>query len=209
MDFAYTLDSSGSSQSNSRSKSSETRCQKARSTDNYLSGKDDNRIQFNHHAVESLRNNFQINQALEATVGKRGQKDGKQFSLARRILIIDDDPDITFTFKKCLEMQNQDDYKTKKYEVQVYNDPIFALSEFKRDFYDLLLVDINMPRMNGFEFAKAVLALDVNVKLCFMSSGHINQEALRELYPAVGIGCFIIKPVTLDDLIKRVDREVD
>jgi CheY-like chemotaxis protein len=209
MDFAYTLDSSGSSQSNSRSKTSETRCKKARSTDNYLSGKDGNRIQFNHHAVESLRNNFQINQALEATVGKRGQKDGKQFSLARRIFIIDDDPDITFTFKKGLEMQNQDDYKTKKYEVQVYNDPIFALSEFKRDFYDLLLVDINMPRMNGFEFAKAVLALDVNVKLCFMSSGHINQEALRELYPAVGIGCFIIKPVTLDDLIKRVDREVD
>ena len=97
----------------------------------------------------------------------------------------------------------------KKYEVQVYNDPIIALSEFKRDFYDLLLVDINMPKMNGFEFAKAVLALDVNVKLCFMSSGHINQEALRELYPAVGIGCFIIKPVTLDDLIKRVGREIN
>ena len=69
-------------------------------------------------------------------------------------MIIDDDPDITFTFKKGLEIQNQDDYKTKKYEVQVYNDPIFALSEFKRDFYDLLLVDINMPKMNGFEFAK-------------------------------------------------------
>ena len=209
MDFAHTLDNSGSSQSNSRSRSSETRCQKARSTDNYLLGKNDNRIQFNHHSVESLCINFQRNQALEATVGKKGQKDGKQFSLARRILIIDDDPDITFTFKKGLEMQNQEDYKTKKYEVQVYNDPIFALSEFKRDFYDLLLVDINMPKMNGFEFAKAVLALDVNVKLCFMSSGHINQEALRELYPAVGIGCFIIKPVTLDDLIKRVGREVD
>ena len=97
MDFAHTLDSSGSSQSNSRPRSSETRCQ---STDNYLLGKDDNRIQFNHHSVESLRNNFQRNQALEATVGKKGQKDGKQFSLARMILIIDDDPDITFTFKK-------------------------------------------------------------------------------------------------------------
>jgi TolA-binding protein len=64
MDFAHTLDSSGSSQSNSRSRSSETRCQKARSTDNYLLGKDDNRIQFNHHSVESLRINFQRNQAL-------------------------------------------------------------------------------------------------------------------------------------------------
>ena len=117
-------------------------------------GKDDNRIQFNHHSVESLRNNFQRNRALEATVGKKGQKDGKQFSLARRILIIDDDPDITFTFKKGLEMQNQEDYKTKKYEVQVYNDPIFALSEFKRDFYDLLLVDINMPKRMGLNSLK-------------------------------------------------------
>lgn len=207
MNFTCTSDSSGSSHSNSRSRSDKTSCQKARSSDNYLSDKDDNKIQFNHHSVEGLPNNIQRNQALEATVGERGQKNGKQFSLARRILIIDDDPDITLTFKKGLEMQNQEDYKI--YEVQVYNDPIFALSEFKRDFYDLLLVDINMPKMNGFEFAKAVLALDVNVKLCFMSSGQINQEALRELYPAVGIGCFIIKPVTLNDLIRRVGREVD
>jgi TolA-binding protein len=85
MDFAYTKGSSGSSRSNSGSRSSGTRCQKARSTDNYLSDKDDNRIEFNHHSVESLRNNFQRNQALEATVGKRVQKDGKQLSLSRRI----------------------------------------------------------------------------------------------------------------------------
>ena len=51
-------------------------------------------------------------------------------------------------------MQNQDDYKTKKYEVQVYNDPIFALSEFERDFYDLLLVDINMPKRMGLNSLK-------------------------------------------------------
>ena len=114
LDFAYTLGSSGSSRSNSRSRSSGTRCQKARSTDNYLSNKDDNRIQFTHHSVESLRNNFQRNQALEVTVGKRGQKDGKQLSLARRILIIDDDPDITFTFKKGLEMQKSGRLQDKK-----------------------------------------------------------------------------------------------
>ena len=96
----------------------------------------------------------------------------------------------------------------KKYDVHVYNDPIFALSEFKLDFYNLVIDDI-MPKMDGFEFAKAVLASDVNVKSCFIPSGQINQEELRELYPAVGIGCFIIKPVTLNDLIRRLDREVD
>lgn len=63
----------------------------------------------------------------------------------------------------------------KKYDVHVYNDHIFALSEFKLDFYDLLLDNFNMPKMDGFEFAKAVLASDVNVKSCFVSSGQINQ----------------------------------
>jgi CheY-like chemotaxis protein len=116
---------------------------------------------------------------------------------------------MTFPVYHAAIKKRIDKCNTKKYDVHVYNDPIFALSEFKLDFYDLLLDDINMPKMDGFEFAKAVLASDVNVKSCFMSSGQINQEALRELYPAVGIGCFIIKPVTLNDLIRRVDREVD
>ena len=74
MNFAYTLESSGSSRSNSRSSSSGTRCQKARRTDNYLSDKDDNRIQFNHHSVESLRNNFQRNQDLELPLVREVKK---------------------------------------------------------------------------------------------------------------------------------------
>ena len=65
--------------------------------------------------------------------------------------------------------------------MQVYNDPIIALSEFKRDFYDLLLVDINMPKMNGFEFAKAVLALDVNVKLCFYVLGTYKSGGIERI----------------------------
>jgi two-component SAPR family response regulator len=54
--------------------------------------------------------------------------------------------------------------------VYTSNDPVASLSEFKPNFYDLLLVDINMPHMNGFELSEKILAIDVNVRICFMSA---------------------------------------
>ncbi|MGB8778704.1 MAG: response regulator, partial [Nitrososphaeraceae archaeon] len=77
------------------------------------------------------------------------------------------------------------------------------------DFYDLMLVDINMPKMNGFEFSTRILELDVNPRVCYMSSGLINQEALREQYPTLSIGCFIKKPVTIEYLVGRVKAELE
>ena len=95
------------------------------------------------------------------------------------------------------------------FEVYAYNDPLLALSQFKPNFYDLLLVDINMPKMNGFDFCVKVLEVDINPRVCFMSSGLINQEALREQYPSLSIGCFIQKPVTIENLVKRVKAELE
>ena len=86
---------------------------------------------------------------------------------------------------------------------------MIALSEFKPNFYDLLLVDINMPHMNGFELSEKILAIDINVKVCFMSSVEINREALREIYPSLSLGCFIRKPVTIDYLVERIVSELD
>jgi DNA-binding response OmpR family regulator len=85
---------------------------------------------------------------------------------------------------------------------------VIALSEFKPNFYDLLRADINMPHMNGFELCEKILAIDINVKVCFMSSVEINREALREIYP-ISLGCFIRKPVTIDYLLKRIRSELD
>ena len=69
---------------------------------------------------------------------------------AKRILIIDDNADITLTFKKGLEAENNENNKTL-FKVYTYNDPLEALSHFKPNFYDLLLVDINMPKMDGWD----------------------------------------------------------
>jgi two-component SAPR family response regulator len=124
----------------------------------------------------------------------------------KRILIVDDDPDITLTFKVGLEEHCYD----KRFEVYPYNNPAVALSEFKPNFYDLLLTDINMPYMNGFELCEKVLELDVNVRVCFISAAEVNIEALREVYPkARSIGCFIKKPVTVEYLAKRLCVELD
>ena len=122
-------------------------------------------------------------------------------------MIIDDDADITTTFKMGIEDGNID--TNRRIEVHTYNDPTAALSEFQPNFFDLLLVDINIPHMNGFQICEKILELDINVRVCFMSSGEINREALREIYPAVSLGCFIKKPVNMDYLIERIKAELD
>jgi CheY-like chemotaxis protein len=125
----------------------------------------------------------------------------------KRILIVDDEKDIIFSFKVGIEDSNT--YTNRKIEVYTSNNPLIALSEFKPNFYDLLLVDIEMPDMNGFELSEKILAIDIDVKVCYMSSGEINRDALREIYPSLSLGCFIKKPVTIDYLVKRIMSELD
>jgi CheY-like chemotaxis protein len=103
----------------------------------------------------------------------------------KRILIVDDEADVTITFKAGIENTNKNDVASKRIEVHTSNDPVAALTEFKPNFYDLLLVDINMPHTNGFELSEKILATDLNVKVCFMSSVEINREGLRETYPSL------------------------
>ena len=95
------------------------------------------------------------------------------------------------------------------FEVYTYNDPLEVLSQFRPNFYDLLLVDISMPKMNGIDLSRQLLELDPNVKICFITAGEANIEVLRELYPTRDIGCFIRKPVTIDQLVRRVKAELD
>ena len=131
-------------------------------------------------------------------------------SISKRILIVDDEPDVAMTLKLGLESSNDDDNKKIKFEVYSYTNPVEALSEFKPNFYDLLLVDITMPVMNGFELCEKVLLLDINVKVCFMTAGEINQQAIRELYPLRTIGgCFMKKPVETDHLIRQLIAELE
>lgn len=121
----------------------------------------------------------------------------------KRILIVDDDSDIAFTLRIGLE--NND----AAMQVYSYDNPVNALIDFKPNFYDLLLIDVNMPLMDGFQLCEKLLQKDINVKVCFMTSGEINMDAAREVYPLMSIGCFIKKPITTDALARRIRAELE
>jgi DNA-binding response OmpR family regulator len=125
----------------------------------------------------------------------------KEKPFSKIILIVDDDPDVSSIFSMGLEDEG--------YVVDAYNDPLEALSNFKPSFYDLLLIDINMPKMNGFELCTQILKFDVNVRICFITAGETNIEALREVYPTINVGCFIKKPISLEYLVKRIKAELE
>jgi DNA-binding response OmpR family regulator len=149
------------------------------------------------------------NSNLESNYGCLGveslEKDHLSFTSIqnKRILIIDDNSDISFTLRIGLE--NND----ANMEVYSYDNPINALIEFKPNFYDLLLIDVNMPLMDGFELCEKLLQKDINVKVCFMTSGEINIDAAREVHPLKSIGCFIKKPITIDALARRIKKELE
>jgi|SRR5215204_7599410 len=81
-----------------------------------------------------------------------------------------------------------------------------ALSNFKPFFYDLLLIDIRMPNMTGFEFGLKIREVDANVKICFITAFDIYYESLLEEYPNMDFSCFIKKPSQA--LIERIEKEL-
>jgi two-component system, OmpR family, response regulator ChvI len=118
-----------------------------------------------------------------------------------RILIVDDDSDITSSFSLCLE-------DTGLFKVVTYNDSVKALSNFKADSYDLVLLEIKMPKLNGFELCEKMKRVDSKVKVCFISAFDIDSAELRDVVPSRGVECFIPKPILVKDLIKRIETEL-
>jgi DNA-binding response OmpR family regulator len=129
----------------------------------------------------------------------------KQYHRRRRILIVDDEPDITSSFEQTLRDNGFE-------QVDIANDPLLALKNFKAGSYELLIIDIVMPEMDGFSLYEEIRKIDSKVKVCFITAFEINYQALRAVFPAAtttdDIGCFIRKPVDMDDLVKRINAEI-
>jgi len=149
---------------------------------------------------ESKHNYDNTNLSESDRIGQLSTSGKPQY---RRILVVDDNSDIAFTLRVGLEDID------KTMQVYSYDNPVNALIDFKPNFYDLLLVDVNMPLMDGFELCRKLLQKDNNVKVCFMTSGEINMDAVREVHPLKSIGCFIKKPITADALVKRIRAELE
>ena len=119
----------------------------------------------------------------------------------RRILVVDDEVDITLSLKTVLEGD--------QFEVDSFNDPISALNSFKAGLYDLLILDIKMPKMNGFQLYREIKNIDDKVKVCFLtalSEMHDYEEFKREVFPKAGERYFIQKPVENQTLLKRLNE---
>jgi DNA-binding response OmpR family regulator len=117
-----------------------------------------------------------------------------------RILLVDDEQDITYSFSTALEDNG--------YVVDTFNDPQEALSNFKADSYDLLLLDVKMPKMNGFELYQQIEKIDNKAKVCFITAFEVYYKSLRELFPTMEVDCYIKKPITTDDLVERIKTEL-
>src|ERR671932_697877 len=118
----------------------------------------------------------------------------------KRILLVDDEHDITFTFSIGLEDNG--------FAVDTFNDPQEALSNFKAGLYDLLLIDVKMPKMNGFELYREMEKIDNKPKVCFITAFEVYYKSLRELFPTMKVDCYIKKPITTDELVQRIKSEL-
>ena len=121
----------------------------------------------------------------------------------KKILIVDDEADITFTLKEGIE-------KSGSFSVDTYNDPQLALSNYKSGYYDLLIIDIRMPSMTGFELYRKIREIDSKVTVCFITAYETYYEKFRqEFFPFEEIKGFIRKPIQVEDLerfVKAVTR---
>ena len=115
-----------------------------------------------------------------------------------RILLVDDEVDIARSFSLAFQKDG--------FIVDIYNDPVKALSNFKTDLYDLVLLDIRLPNMDGFELCEKIKYIDRRVKVCFMSAFPMNYLALRE--QGLQIECIISKPIRIKDMVRKINAEL-
>ena len=145
---------------------------------------------------------------------QKQDEDTKQCCQRRRILIVDDELDITFTFKMILEENGFNK------QVDTYNEPLLALQNFKPGVYGLLIIDIAMPTMDGFRLYRLIKQIDNKPKVLFATAYHLNYEVLRGYFPnkdennevdeilGDSGGRFIKKPVHNNELVGRVKSEL-
>ena len=113
-----------------------------------------------------------------------------------RILIVDDEPDITRLFKLILEQNG--------FAVDAFNNPLSVLSNYKVGTYSLLLLDVKMPNMNGFELYKKIKNIDNKTPVCFITAYEEYISKFKKLFPKLEGDCFIKKPIEIQNLVKIV-----
>ena len=122
-------------------------------------------------------------------------------TLAKNILLVDDELDVIYTIKNILEDNG--------FQIDSFNDPITALNSYRTNFYDLVILDIKMPKMDGFELYIKMREKDPKVKICFLTASEMYYEKFRKTRSEFGRiieeECFIQKPIKSEDLIRKLE----
>ena len=125
---------------------------------------------------------------------------GESAESGQRIMIVDDEENIMMVLKRGIEKHG--------FRVSAFTDPLLALSNFEKDLYDLVLLDIKMPKMEGFELYQNIHKIDKEVKVCFMTAFEVYYDALKELFPdSYSSLCFIRKPFAIEEFAENRQRD--
>jgi DNA-binding NtrC family response regulator len=117
--------------------------------------------------------------------------------MSKRIIIVDDETDINIVLREILESNG--------FTVDSFDNPRDALDNFKPHFYDLLILDIKMPEMNGFSFYREIKKLDEEMKVCILTAAEIKYGEYSDILSSLPYNCIIQKPVTNEDLLKIIN----
>jgi CheY-like chemotaxis protein len=118
-----------------------------------------------------------------------------------RILVVDDEPDLTKISVMALEYYG--------YKVDAFNDPKEALSKYKPGSYDLIILDIKMPEMNGFELYREIKKKDIKAKVCFLTASELYYKEFREEeFRSLDRNLFIRKPIDNEELAKEINKMI-
>ena len=114
-------------------------------------------------------------------------------------MLVEDEGDIVMLFKMVLESE-------LGLKVDSFTEPFSALDNFRSGLYDLIMIDIAMPKMNGFELYYEIRRIDTKVNICFLTAGEMNYEEIRkQVAPELDTkNCLIRKPIANQDLIQQV-----
>ena len=121
--------------------------------------------------------------------------------IIKHIFVVDDEADIVSLIERGLVKNG--------FKVDVFTDPVEALSHFKPDLYDLVLLDIKMPKMNGFELYREIRKIDSKVKVCFVTAFEVYYKEFKKVFPSLEINCVIKKPFTIQELTQQVNLAVN
>ena len=115
------------------------------------------------------------------------------------IFMVDNEPDVNITIKTALE-ENGD------FQVDTFNDPGSALLAFKPGHYDLAILDVKMPYMNGFQLCKKLREIDKMLKICFLTAAELTylHDVDSDIINDLETDCFVTKPVNTSDLIAKL-----